>query len=666
MVRNANPFDTLYLTETIDPGGFVEVFSPLLVHETSSLFRPGNVILMGTQGSGKSMLLTLLKPETRLAYERAGKPFPLDDIAGPFVGAGINLTRSGAIDFGQRPLGVEGADQPEVLEAFFADFMNYWLVRDLLASVITLAGEGNSSRRRPPILRTDQPRLDRFASGLARADCWSGALSGVDDFAALNTCLSARIRTYRDFLNYNVAELPAAVVRTKTSAGEPLAVAAEALRGSGVVAANVEFFVRIDQYEELSRLEDWQGVSGLKVDYGAVINKMLGLRDPRVSYRIGTRRHAWRDRPRMQGTSAVLEELRNYKILDLDDVLRRAEHRTSRFPGFAEDVFRRRMSWAGYECPPEGHSCIGAVFGPTPDAQSKARLYVRSASYRPAMPQEWPENVQQLIETLAVEDPLAARLADAYARQKGPNSIRPDADGFYPWDRKEWWRKERVAQALLQIAAKQRQRMVWIGRQDVIGLSGGNVLVFVSLCQSIWDVWRRTSESPPNDPHLPEIPRTYVQDEGVQLASLYWFNKIRSDPDGDSRQRFVRLVGEMFREALRDDSSMSYPGHNGFSIDVEELEGDQEVKEFLREAAAYGVLVDRLHTTRSKGGGRRLKWYLASIYAPFFQIPVAHVKEPLYVHTKQVREWLRDAGILLADQRPQELARQIQPTLFDV
>jgi hypothetical protein len=223
-----------------------------------------------------------------------------------------------------------------------------------------------------------------------------------------------------------------------------------------------------------------------------------------------------------------------------------------------------------------------------------------------------------------------------------------------------------VSQALLQIAAKQRQRMVWIGKQDVIALSGGNVLVFVSLCQSIWDVWRRTSDAGPDDSNVPNIPGTYIQDEGVQLASLYWFNKIRSDPDGDSRQRFVRLVGEMFRAALRDDSAMSYPGHNGFSIGVEELEADEEVQEFLREAAAYGVLVDRLHTTRSKGGGRRQKWYLASIYAPFFQIPVAHVKEPLYVHTHQVREWLREAGIYLADERPRERARQIQPTLFDV
>ncbi|MEO7174086.1 hypothetical protein, partial [Flavobacterium sp.] len=88
----ANPFDSLYMTETVDADSFVALFSPLLVHETSALFRPGNVVLMGTQGSGKSMLLALLKPDTKLAFKRAQTPFPAAG-EGPYIGAGVNLAK---------------------------------------------------------------------------------------------------------------------------------------------------------------------------------------------------------------------------------------------------------------------------------------------------------------------------------------------------------------------------------------------------------------------------------------------------------------------------------------------------------------------------------------------------------------------------------------------
>src|SRR5690606_26953249 len=102
MAKPLNPFNELYVTETIGDEEFVHVFSPMLVDEAIELYQPGNVILMGVQGCGKSMLLSLLKPEIRLAYQSQG--FPLPPRVSRFVGAGINLTRSGAIDFGQRAI----------------------------------------------------------------------------------------------------------------------------------------------------------------------------------------------------------------------------------------------------------------------------------------------------------------------------------------------------------------------------------------------------------------------------------------------------------------------------------------------------------------------------------------------------------------------------------
>jgi len=599
------------------------------------------------------MLLTLLKPETRLAFAEASVPFPLDESEVPFVGAGINLTRSGAIDFGQRPIG-RSDQEPGLLEAYFADFLNYWIVRDLIRSILLL------TRGVPGVhLQAEQDRLDRFARELARSDVWSGALEGLETLGQLRSALSARVRTYRDFLNFNSTELPTSISETKTSAGEPISVAAETLRQNGVIDSETEIFVRIDQYEELGRLAELHPRSF--GNYESVVHKMLGLRDPRVSYRVGTRRYAWPDKPRLQGTSAVLEELRNYKPIDLDELLRKKEHSPGLFRPFADDVFRRRLEWAGYKCPPRRRRCTSGVFGESLRPREEALLYVNEGRARARPEGEPADQVTAVIDELWSTDPLSARLGEAWIRQKGPAGVVADAQPF-PWDEKEWWKKERIPQALLQIAARHRQRLIYCGESDVLQLAGSNVLAFVSLCQSVWDAWLR-NQPKPAEAALPAIPRPYIQDEGIHQASAYWYRKIRSDRDGDARQRFVALLGTQFREWLRSDDAMSNPGHNGFSVEISDLDSDPAVKRFLEEAASFGVLVDRQHTTRNRGGGRRVKWYLNSIYCPYFQIPAAHVKEPRYVRVAEIRSWLTEIGVL--ERAPASRPHASQPSLFE-
>src|SRR3954468_9693113 len=125
-----NPFHEMYVTETIAPSSFVSIFSPVLLRDTLLLFQPGNVILRGVQGSGKSMLLNLLKPEIRIAYAQTETPFPVPPEFSHFIGAGINLTRSGALDLGQRPIESNVDEDFQVLPRHFADYLNYWIVRD--------------------------------------------------------------------------------------------------------------------------------------------------------------------------------------------------------------------------------------------------------------------------------------------------------------------------------------------------------------------------------------------------------------------------------------------------------------------------------------------------------------------------------------------------------
>jgi hypothetical protein len=79
-------------------------------------------------------------------------------------------------------------------------------------------------------------------------------------------------------------------------------------------------FVDIDQYEELGNISTGPR-SG--IDYRSVVNRALARRDPRISYRIGSRRHSWRSHSKIMGSEGKLEEERDYKFVDLDLLLNR-------------------------------------------------------------------------------------------------------------------------------------------------------------------------------------------------------------------------------------------------------------------------------------------------------------------------------------------------------
>ena len=106
MISNSNPFAELYVTESVGTDTFATLFSPVLARETQThaLFQPGNIVLIGLQGSGKTALMNLLRPEVMIAYRRLGAEWPLPDGLSMFVAAGINLNSSKARDFGQRIL----------------------------------------------------------------------------------------------------------------------------------------------------------------------------------------------------------------------------------------------------------------------------------------------------------------------------------------------------------------------------------------------------------------------------------------------------------------------------------------------------------------------------------------------------------------------------------
>lgn len=649
MTFNTNPFVELYMTESISAAKFVKLFSPALLSETDThaLFQSGNVILSGLQGSGKTALLNLLRPEILIAYRESGIDWPLPPHCSRFLSAGINLSKSSAMDFGERPFDSSSVTGRNHL-MYFTDFLNYWIVEDLLNSLQVISDSNVPNVKSFLEINSNEALLDDFARYLSSLPCWHGGLPSINSFSDLRDALVKRIYVYRNYLNYNIDELPRTVRETKTSAGDPISFAVEALRQFRIIPVELPVLIRIDQFEDLMGLE--AHTHGARSgDFRKVIFKMLGRRDQRLSYRIGARPYSLIPDMKMSGTDAAIEELRNFKTVDIDGILQRREHSVGPFPKFAEDVVRRRLGEAGYPVQRSAKSLLTHIFGSRPTPQDRVNRYVRSATAASVVTLEadWPANVTETLTNLSKEDPISAKLGEAWYRQESRRSIEAATIiSDRPWEStgKKWWKKERIDHALLQIAAARHQRMAWSGAPDIIALSGGNILVFLNICQLIWAEYLR--RSPSDVGKIPFEIDPIVQDMGIQEASAYWFRKMQADPyGGDERYRFASVVADQLRTRMRDDRNMSYPGANGFSLSERELDKRPDVSQFLDNCFQYGVLSVQRHTPKTKSRGQSKKWYLFPILSPYFQLPVVKTKEPLYANLQLVEAWLQKADV---------------------
>jgi hypothetical protein len=523
-------------------------------------------------------------------------------------------------------------------------------VRDILRTVALMAAK-------PDVFESliNGSQLDHFARMLSSEDCWFGYLSGADTFEAVCRGVDRRITEYRSFHQYNSA-LSEEIDASKTAIGEPVGKVGDCLREAGVIGQSVPIYVRIDQLERLYRSDVLRRALGSQ--YRRVINKAIGMRDSRVSYKIGTRTYAWDDDLTMYGTEDRLEHIRDFRSITLDELLRRGENTKSWiFPQFVEDTFRKRITHVNARLA-ANEDLIGKVFGThsqLPSASECAKQYVRNGNAERVLgiDRTWPQPWVDFLFAEFERDPFNAVLAAAWVRQRGSRDHRrlqesPPIEN-QPWTR-EYWRKERVRQALLQIAARSAQRLQWAGKESILRLSGGNVSIFLSICHEVWDVFiradRRKQPYERRNPLVEGIDAD-LQSIGIYTASVYWHSKISEQPKGDDRQRFVNVLGAKFRKWLLDDESMSYPGRNGFSLANDELDQFPVIKRFLKDAADYGDLFEVPHTTKEKDRKLRTKWYVSPILSPYFQIPEVRTKEPFYAKITDVITWLFASNVIL-------------------
>ncbi len=643
----SNPFFELYVGDRFSSREFVTIFSDYLVPHALPIFVPGNVVVTGIQGSGKTMLLGLLNPQVRLEYEAEREEFPVPAGRRKFLSASVNIAHQNAIDFGLRK---HIDEDPEETELLFADFLNYLIVRKFLESLRCIA-EGPASVREEVGLNGGQNMINEVGPLLSGLSVWEGWLGNCRTFDDLTDSLDKRIALYRRYLHRKDRELDASIGETRTLIGHPIRDCVAQLKSTGIVDNDTNVFVDIDQYEELGNIST-RNTAGKSVDYRSVINRALAARDGTVSYRIGARGHAWRRHGRIQGTDAKLEEERDYKYVDLDLLLKRKEdHKIDIFPNFANDVFVRRLKFAGFreDLLSDGYK-LEEVYGPQLTATERVRrLNIREPARILKLPTEWKVETKNALRELASKDLLSAKLGEIWIKQKGDVYDLNCPKGKLPWEVKSYWKKERREAVALQIASQAQQRPYWCGAEEIIGLSGGNILVFLSINQFIWDTWIQyagdDSEVRSVLPSIAEI----VQSIGILKASNFWIEKMAQETGRSAeRLQFVNLVAERLAARLYADDKLSNPGHTGFSLIEQEMKQYPEILRFLEELSDYGNMLMLDHTTKNRDRKHRKKFYFHPIFCPHFRIPYIRTKEPYYARASEVASWIYDSGFKLS------------------
>ncbi len=672
MNYSQNPFQELYVADTVSQEHFVRLFSGVpmkALTEFHQLFQAGNVVLLGSQGCGKTMLLTLFRPEIRKAYADLREPFPVPKEYSRFLSAGINLTKSGIAHLAGVTLGEGREYDLRELPYFFGDFFNHKLVLDLLENLEKVATEPKTFGTLVLL-----SRADAFVQTLRKQDCWAGALEDCYNFDDLKQVIKKRLACYRNWMAHNIRHpgAPELLRDSKSTIGEPILRTVECLKDAGVIE-DVPVFIRVDQIEELAHAPAGPSAD-LRLAFRQMLNSALSQRVLSVTYRLGSRPYGWDAVGCMNVLGGgVLEENRNFHRVNFDAAWRQTEEVGGNFERFAADAFKRRIEYfLEVEIPPKG-DILKSVFSNSAKKQDRVESIFRSAvdlpgSYERALSmsdkgeaQMWSKEWKQFLAALYRDDPLEAVLAAAWGRQTGGGRGKsehrcepPPKAPPYPWE-KQWWRKERLTMAVLQLSARRGQRLLWWGKKDILDLSGGNILAFLGLCHGVWNQFLKMEQAKDKkdrhtNPLAGEPIDRKLQAVGIQEASKVWYDKLAEHkPGGDIRQRFIGKLGNYLRRSLREDKKMSWPGGNGFSLElsvlVDEALPNREASGFLKQCVDWGALVEADHKTKEKSGERRRKFYLHPVLSPVFQIPVAHTKEPLYWRLNDLMKILEEAQV---------------------
>jgi hypothetical protein len=179
-------------------------------------------------------------------------------------------------------------------------------------------------------------------------------------------------------------------------------------------------------------------------------------------------------------------------------------------------------------------------------------------------------------------------------------------------------------------------------------MSGGVPLNFIKLSRALFDeigYW------------LPEVEKNKKIDIKKQSRVIRKVaGEIRKEASAylcnwQGFQTLLDELGFIFRR-MQLSPTAPYPTPNGFSVEEETnwlLNPPQDncksdaggndlnhLKEILLEAVDWGYLTEESHRSKSGSLKTRTKYYISSMIAPYYDLSVRHLKEPLYTSVKDL------------------------------
>jgi hypothetical protein len=639
-----NPFSLGLTTELLEePSYYKKAFSErILVSETLSVLQPVNTIITGPQGTGKSMILNLLRYRMLKEFLATDTVLPtyLRE-APPFLGISINLTRAGFSSFGKRSIAkaLTGAQDRSLELNCAADYLTHYLFREFVSALLYCYSE-NGKQLREWLGLGPCSSMSICAKTLLEWPGWSGYYSACQNLDDLLLRCEKRLDAWRTFLAGSPT-FPQDIVDTFTPIHRALHMMGDALRALDPVH-QASLYITIDQYEELIGLNDSFGT-----DLQRIINTLIHSRDPVVFYKMGVRTYDWGRETRISGSEIRIERQRDYVQVELAEVLIKTENsggfgRDSRgwvFAQLAEDVAVRRIQCEGK--PKATVSDVRNMFSEL-EPHKEAGAYLKRNKFAGYIYQcRLPKELQLSLERLSVDmDAMDLHLAIAWSWQCVKRSMPlDDIISSYkdkPWINR-WWHKERVELALIQLASANFQRRRFFGWNTIVYLSGGNISAFLLIFSMIWDALLKQHADPLS---LPQVSAP-IQTDAILSASRAWLRRDQGDNEG-GEYRYVALgrLGSAIRRAILDDKALSNPGHSGFSLRDDDLLSSRymHLANILNSGVKWALLEVRPHRSKQRIDGPRHKWYLHPLLSPSFEIPFKRVKEPLYVNNLDVVE----------------------------
>jgi hypothetical protein len=681
---DANPFHELYLQERLTAEQFVELFSPELVKKSEEIFHRGNAVVLGTDGSGKSMILALFDAKIRAAYYRIDpQMYPVPEGSRRFVSAGFSFLGDGVMGV------LSKANITETDDAFgvkvLYDFINSFIIRDLIDGLKFYANEPSFSAYRAFGVTLDKDTEERLVHAFNADLTLSNIFGSISSITNLHKYLTKRIEEYHLFAVSTSISLED--LRSKNRTEQLFEIVerfVQVLVVSGVLDIDTSIFIRLDQYETLRHLKDKKLGQLLMSEVQTAISSRSSL----LNFRIGCRTYAWDVEATATDQDISAEVLRDYVKLNIDQRFRNGAKdvgQKANFRNLVADLFERRFDRLGYR-PLSPAQLFGSAISKREKirtyidfkkTQSKSRTDFRKLLFeRPTgLFKSLPTKEKDFLMSLVDADPLSAKLAWSWLNQKDPEKRRlfskavergiQESKNAYPWEQREWWVKERINQAEIQICGALKVPQSFFGYDDIIKLSGYNTLNFIRICRQI--ISTELARTNGRFTHLDSgavstIPRN-VQTSGIHQA-CYDFYRDLSYRAGNAvvRREAMRAFGEYLSMRVYEDSNQSNPGHYGFSLSEKDLEKNPELYRFLANLSDFGLVHIDDHTTKNAAREIRRKFYVAPILCPVFRIPSTKTKEPIYLVAEDVLKILRKGNVTVP---MLGRAKRSESTLFD-